>query len=863
MLVVLDKNNAKYATTGTDLKFWSAWKDKGLDENCIKKLVNKPLNYEQKGKLFSEPFMYARNEFDRKEQSEILLTEQDRAIYSLCRPERLLELMFRYTLFDAGVKKIARYQQYFCITKILGRIKEVGKDGRRQGGVVWHTQGSGKSLTMVLLAEAIALANILNYKIVLVTDRVDLDDQIYKTFKHCGNEPLQAEKGAHLLELLAGNKQRIITTIINKFNGALRTNDYKNEDTNIFVLVDEGHRGQYKTFHAQMKKLLPNACFIAFTGTPVIKKQKNTLAKFGGLIDAYTITEAVDDKAVVPLLYEGRHVEQFVEKESIDRWFERETEKLSKEQIADLKKKFATTDQLNMAEQKIMAVAWDISKHYTDNFGNPFKAQLVTQRKEAALLYKKYFDKFGMVTSEVLISPPNIKEGDYEIVEDNIFNDDSTSVNKFWSNMMARFGSEKEYNRQLINAFKNTDEPEIIIVVDKLLTGFDAPRNTVLYITRKLREHTLLQAIARVNRLYPGKDFGYIIDYRGILQNLDEALDLYSKMPDFDLNDLNGILTDMSEEVDKLPQRHSDVWEIFKTVSNKKDEEAFELLLSDDAVRIRFYEKLSAYARTLSIAFASEKFLDKTPETKIKKYRYDLKFFMSLRTSVRKRYAEVVDFKEYETKIQKLIDTYVGTGEVEKVTELVNIFDHESFDKEVEKLPNASSMADTIAYRTKKTISELMHEDPAYYKKFSELIDDVIRAFRLERFSAAEYLHKIKEIHKSILNKSGDDVPEQVSKNDVKSAFYRSFRELLKKVNTTESVEDIGIKASLGTYEIIDKLAIVNWDNNNDIKNQMRNEIEDLLFKLQEQYRFELPFSDIDEIMEACLHIAKTKLANQ
>jgi type I restriction enzyme R subunit len=861
LLLVMDKNNAKYGTTGTDMKFWSAWREKELDEKALLKIVNAPLDYEQKGKLFSGPFTYARNEFDRKEQEDICITEQDKAIYSLCRPERLLDLTYRYILFDAGVKKIARYQQYFCVRKIVDRIRDIGKDGKRKGGVVWHTQGSGKSLTMVLLAEAIALEKIPDYKIVLVTDRVDLDDQLYKTFKHCGAEAIQSEKGSHLLELLKGNKQRIITTIINKFNGAFRFGNYKNENPNIFVLVDEGHRGQYKIFHAQMKKILPNACFIAFTGTPIMLKEKNTLEKFGGLIDPYTIVQAVEDNAVVPLLYEGRHVEQYVEKEGIDRWFEKETAKLTKEQAADLKKKFATTDQLNRAAQKIKCIAWDISRHYKDNFGNPFKAQIVTQGKEVALLYKKFLDSFGIVTSEVLISPPDIKEGDSESIDKDVFEDDKVSVNRFWDNMMTRFGGEKEYNRQIINAFKKANDPEIIIVVDKLLTGFDAPRDTVLYITRKLKGHTLLQAIARVNRLYPGKEYGYIIDYRGILENLNKALDLYSKMPEFDKEDLEGILTDLSEEIAKLPQRHSDVWEIFNSISNKRDEEAFELLLSDEAIRARFYEKLSLYARTLSNAFSSDKFLDETPEKKISKYRYDLKFFMNLRNSVRKRYSEVVDFREYEDKIQKLIDTYVGTGEVETITELTNIFDKDALSKEIEKLPNAASRADTIAYRTKKTISELMQEDPAYYMKFSEMLEEVIRAFRQQRLSAVEYLRKVMSISNSVINKAGDEIPQAVSKNDVKGAFYRTFREMLKKTDGIEKVEDIGIKASLGTYDIVERLRIVNWINNDDVKNQMRNEIEDLLFDIQEEYKYKLSFDVIDEILETCLNIAMKKLA--
>ena len=497
----------------------------------------------------------------------------------------------------------------------MKRIKTFDNEGRRIGGVVWHTQGSGKSLTMVMLAKAIALEpSIENHKIILVTDRIDLDDQIYKTFHHCGKEVEQARTGKLLMEMIEGHKERIITTVIDKFDAAIGIKEFCNSDQNVFVLVDEGHRGQYGPRHAKMRKTLPNACYIAFTGTPIVKKDKNTIAKFGGLIQpSYTISQAVKDKAVVPLLYEGRHVEQKVDSESIDSWFDKITEKLTKEQVADLKKKFATTDQLNKAEQKVMRIAWDISEHFRDNWQDtPFKAQLITQDKATALLYKKYLDEFVMVSSEVLISGPDEREG-----EEDIYAENKEAVIRFWKAMMAKYGSEKEYNKQIINAFKYGETPEIIIVVDKLITGFDAPRNTVLYLTRMLKDHTLLQAIARVNRLYEGKEFGYVIDYRGVLENLDQALDLYGSLPDFDKEDLADTLTDVSVEVQTLPQKHSVLWDIFKEVKNKYDEEAYERLLGDDALRIRFYERFSEYSRTLAIALSTVSFIENTLKIKL------------------------------------------------------------------------------------------------------------------------------------------------------------------------------------------------------------------------------------------------------
>ncbi len=587
-----------------------------------------------------------------------------------------------------------------------------------------------------------------------------------------------------------------------------------------------------------------------------MKKDKNTVEKFGGLIDTYTIDRAVADKAVVPLLYEGRHVDQHVDSLGIDAWFERITANLSREQAVDLKKKFSTTDQLNKAAQKVMAIAWDISEHYRDNWqGTGFKGQLVAQDKATALLYKKYLDEFGIVSSEVLISAPDEREG-----EEDLYQENKLAVQRFWKAVMSKYGSEREYNKQVINAFKQAEHPEIIIVVDKLLVGFDAPRNTILYLTRKLKDHSLLQAIARVNRLCDGKEFGYILDYRGVLENLDQALDLYSTLPEFDAGDLKDILTDVSVEIRALPQKYSLLWDTFKEIKNRQDEEEYELLLADEERRAKFYERLSAFSKTLSIALGSVRFLEETEPAKISRYRADLKFFAKLRTAVRRRYAEVVDFGEYEPKIQKLLDTHVGTGEVEKVTPLVNIFDKDAFAEEVEKLPNAAAKADTIAHRTARTIHERMQEDPAFYKRFSELLKETIAAFRAERLKANEYLKKVAEIMEAVRNRTGDRIPEKLRSHDVAKAYFGSLKEILARFDNGDHGFDAAIAdVALAIDEVIKRNRIVNWASDRDTQNRMRNEIEDLLFDFKDKKGIEITFDDMDAIMEQCLDIARVR----
>ena len=863
LLLAISKNEAKYATVGTPAKFWAVWKENFSESDTadLKKKVSLPLSEGQIDRILATKEFWGR-ERESYGSIERQVTPQDEALYALCRKERLLELIFRFMLFDGGEKKIARHQQYFCVNKILDRVRETQSDGTRLGGVVWHTQGSGKSLTMVMLAEALALErSITDFKIILVTDRVDLDDQIYKTFHHCGTQPVQAKTGRHLEQLLKDDKARIITTVIDKFELAVGKAGVRNEHPDIFVLVDESHRGQFGELHAKMRQALPNACFIGFTGTPVMKKDKSTIDRFGGLIDAYTLEQAVQDKAVVPLLYEGRHVDQKVDSEALDDWFERITARLSDEQKSDLKRKFSSSDQLNKAEQKVMRIAWDVSEHFRDNWHHtPYKAQLVAQDKATALLYKRFFDEFDMVSSEVLISGPDDREGEEDVHEES-----KDVVKVFWKKMMAKYGGEKEYNRQIISAFKQAEEPEIIIVVDKLLTGFDAPRNTVLYLTRQLKSHSLLQAIARVNRLFDGKDFGYIIDYRGVLQNLDEAFDLYGQLAEFEregIDDLANAITDVAAESHKLRQRYSDLWDLFKTIQNRQDEEEYEQLLADEGLRDRFYERLSAFSRTLGVALSSADFLDATPEKKIAAYKADLRFFMRLSSSVSRRYAEVVDFKEYEPRIQKLVDQHVGTGEVERITDLVDIFNADAFAKEVDRLSSASSKADTIAFRTKRTIQDLMRKDPAFYRQFSELLEDAIRAFREQRLSDAEYLQEVKQIAERVRNRTGDDIPAALAHRDVAKAFFGVLQEVFSDhTNQTANARDIGATISLAIDDIVQEHRIVHWTRNTDVQNRMKLAIEDYLFELMERENLELSFKEIDRILDSVLDIARVRYA--
>jgi type I restriction enzyme R subunit len=775
----------------------------------------------------------------------------------------------RFTVFDGGTRKIARHQQFFGIRKAVERVKQFELDGRRKGGVIWHTQGSGKSLTMVMLGRALALdKDVKNPRLIIVTDRDDLDKQIKGTFKSCEMEPVRAATGAHLISLIE-NKTPLITTIINKFDTAMKAAEYQDRDPNLFVLVDESHRSQTGRYGGhgksamKMRRILPQACYLGFTGTPLLKKDKNTLATFGGLIHQYAIDEAVADEAVVPLLYEGRLVEQQVSGAVMDTWFEKISEGLTEKQKADLKRSFSRMDALSKTGQAIRAKAFDISEHYRRFWqGTGFKAQLVAPSKASAIRFKDVLDEIGHVTSEIVISPPDDREGNEEIEKES-----KDLVRKFWDGMMAKYKSEGEYNRQIIDTFKSPDDPEILIVVSKLLTGFDAPRNTVLYVCKQLREHNLLQAIARVNRLFEEegkeKQFGFILDYEGLLGELDRALTTYSAFEGFDSGDLVGALHDIREEIRRLPQLHDQLWDLFKAIRNKKDMEQFEQFLADEAKRQEFYARLRAFSKCLHIALSSEKLYDVFSEEQIEGFKRDWKQFSELRRSVQLRYQEIVDVKEFEPKIQKLLDDHVTAMPAQTIIEIVNINDPDAL-KAVVKEGTASeaSKADRIASATKRTITEKMDEDPAFYKQFSQMLEETIRDYRERRILEKEYLNKVVDLASRMARKDhGRRFPESIKGDDDAQALFGIVEPALKMASNGSGVsEQDAADIARTLVGIIKQHHIVDVWSNEVAQNNMRNAIDDYFFDVvRDQKRIDIPVEHLDELELQIMDVARAR----
>ena len=867
LLLALAVNSASYATTATPLKYWQVWRElfgDRLAENKanqqLKALKNRPLPADEQSALFAHRYQSTQYFFRQQATEEVLLTQQDLTLYYLCRKERLLRLVQHYTIFDNHIKKIARYQQFFAVEDTLAKVKHI-EDGKRLGGVIWHTQGSGKSLTMVMLAQLLAADKSIKHpKILLVTDRTDLDEQISKTFKKCNLPVEKATTGTKLTELLKEHSDKVITTTIHKFETVVSQLNKALTSSEIFVLIDEAHRTQYGRLGVKMQQVFPKACFIAFTGTPLMKKEKNTAAKFGGIIGTpYTITDAVADGAIVPILYEGRHNLFDLNEKPLDTYFDRVSEPLTDYGKAHLKRKANSIAQLNRADQIIQARAWDIAEHFKKNVQNEgFKAMLVTPSKTAAIDYRDYLMKECKLDCEVLISAPDTRENNEDSFEENEY-----KVGSFYKAMMDTYGSTQKYEESLINRFKDSEEPELMIVVDKLLTGFDAPIVKVMYLTRSLKEHTLLQAIARVNRVKEGKDYGLIIDYYGNLENLDKAIEMYGSWEDFEVDDLKDTVTNATKEIEKLPQLHSQLWDIFKTVKNKYDTEAYAELLSDKEKRETFYERLSLFARMLKLALSLVSFDTEENASTIERYQKDLKFFLALRTDVARRYFDTIDYTEYEKQIQKLIDKHIITdGDFLQITEKIDLFDKEERDKALEQLTGHASKADHIASRTVKAISIKMDEDPIFYQKLSTLIRQTIEAYRQKRIDELEYFNRVRDYENQFFEGAQSDLPEVLIGNKKATSFYNLLGEHLKTLgtlpNTAQKVE-WALQLELLINHIIyeEGTPIVDWQQNSLLVSEIAQTIDDFFYQLKQQQGVEISFDIVDTIIEEIVKVSK------
>ena len=821
LVVATNKNAVKYATVGTPKKFWSVWKEQDADwlQTRLKALVP-----------------------DR------MPTEQDRNTVSLFSRERVFELIRYFILFDANVKKVCRYQQFFAVREIMKTIAESDEHGNRRSGVIWHTQGSGKSLTMVMLAKYILMElKDCHPRVVIVTDRKELDAQIAATFAHTRLTPARATSGRHLVELVNSARADVITSIINKFNTVERQ-EVKNPSRDIFVLVDESHRSNYGLMATRMRSVFPNACYIGFTGTPLMKSEKNTMARFGRLIHKYTIRDGVEDGAIVPLIYEGRFVEQKVDEENIDLWFKQTTRRLTEAQREDLRKKWSSIRRLTSTNARIKRIALDISEHFIEGYKDTgFKAMLATNYKRDAIRYLECFEQFGDLNCAVVISPPDMREG-----VDDVDEGADDLVVSFWNKMMRQYGDADCYEEAIKNRFCD-GEIDILIVCSKLLTGFDAPLCQVLYIDKELKEHGLLQAIARTNRLHEGKDYGLIVDYRGLIEKLDTAMDMYSGagLENFDGGDLKGVVVDVMSAVGNLRSVYTQLVEFFAPVGSISDTEAVEVFLADDKMRQDFYTLLCAFGRALHLVLNAEQAYNALSKEERQKYQDTFIFFSKVRRSVKLQYCDAIDNAEYEPLMQNLLDTHLSVAGLKKITSPIDILNKDDFEKELEELGSLRSKADAIASRMTRSISEKRDENPAYYDSFSKRIRDALALYREKVISEAEYLAKMRTIMEDYhAGKSTVSYPARIKTNVHAQAFYGVLAALFDEVEDERITPDFVAEVSEEITKIVASHSQVDWTNNKTIHDRISQDIDDLFYKYEKEHGLKLSFDLIDKIID-------------
>ncbi|MGE6108783.1 type I restriction endonuclease subunit R [Aeromonas sobria] len=839
LLLSINGIEGRYGTCGTPETFWAAWREEDIGDGEMAAIKNQPLSTTQLSALFNHRPAADLDWYQTLiAAGELAVSDQDRLLISLLSPDRLLEMTRLFTLFDKKAGKIvARYQQVFGIKRLIERINQKNATGGREGGVIWHTTGSGKSFTMVFLSKALILHDSLKQcRLLVVTDRVDLESQLSKTFASSGElagkkdkEAAMATSGKRLAQQIGKGSERIIFSLIQKFNSATKLPECINKSPDLIVLIDEGHRSQGGENHIRMKQALPNAAFVAFTGTPLLKDDKTT-NKFGPIVHAYTMQRAALDKAVTPLLYEERIPDLEVNERAIDSWFDRITQGLNEQQQADLKRKFARKGEIYSAEDRIKLIAFDIASHFANNIDEGLKGQLACDSKASAVLYKKYLDEAGLFESAVVMSPPDSREGNTEV-------DESTTplVTQWWKeNVGAFFGSgdEQEYTRQVVNRFDQDDDLKLLVVVDKLLTGFDEPKNTVLYIDKPLKEHNLIQAIARVNRLHPKKQFGLLIDYRGILAELDTTIGKYQDLASrtqggYDVDDLKGLYNQMGTEYKRLPQLYQTLWNIFAGVKNKQDIEQLrqrlvprmeeapngegekgELVDVNLKVREDFYEALTAFASCLKVALQSASFFEDSAfsEADRRHYKETVKQLSSLRQLVQQDAGEKVDYDEYAEQVKKLLDKHVVGVEVKEPGGVYEVGKMGQKQPEEWSENKTRNETDIIKTRVTRMIEQELRDDPYAQEAFSKLLRQaILDAEKLFEHPLKQYM-LFREFEEQVQERRLGDMPDAFAGHRHAQAYFGVFKKVLPEVFaiTDSQVEDKWIALAFEIDTVVD-----------------------------------------------------------
>lgn len=854
LVLAVNPNKVVYGTSGTTADYFVEWREQEIEWQegiCRKCLPDKQI------------------------------IEQDRITASLLDHKRLLETIESFIIYDNNVKKVARHQQYFAVKHAMARIK--GEDGKEtRGGVIWHTQGSGKSITMILLVKKIISdKSIETPRFLIVTDRINLDKQIRDNFANAAMSPSRAKTGSGLKTLLEDEGKIVITTLINKFETVIKMGAKVKNTENMFVFIDEAHRSNYSAMYNYMRDVLEKATFIAFTGTPLLgntaknpkeraMKKKDTYDKFGPSIDTYTMKKSIEDGITVPLVYEGRKVVQSDPSKKIDEYFESITKDLPDNLKDDLKQKWSRFKPLAETDSRLNLIAFDLADHFV-NYCLPkrLKAMLVCSSRAAAVDMYNILKRMEGIKPAVVISFGNKPEGD----GDNLTSDAIRKIETYYKEQVKPYYGDNVdlYDDTMTARFKSEDgDVNLLIVKDKLLTGFDAPIAGVLYIDKPIQQHSLLQAVARVNRVYKGKEFGLIVDYYGVFTKLNEAIDMYNDAEagfmNFDKADIEDAIFGPVDEKNKLKKSHDDLLEIFALLPKISSSNEWQLFLQEDNKRHEFYDKLAAFAKRLDLALTNRAVYKEVGFKQLEQYRKDYLFFKKLKDAVTIRYNDSVDFSRYEDGIRNLLNTFVNATDVHTVVKPVSINDVEGMKRVLEKMETPDAKADAIKTKVVSELKQKRYDDPLLFKEFSDRISKTLADYS-ELRDADAYLNEMERIADDLRNgRSVTDYPVKIENDSDAKAFYGAVvnnLKLSKILDVSIEKEEIIGDCAVRIKEQIKKHTKRDWKHNSVVHKNIHRDLDDCLFDLFDELGIDCNepknIDLLDDMIEEIIKIALTR----
>ena len=749
----------------------------------------------------------------KEDEHDASLLRLDKYLIKLCNKNRFLEIIYDFILFDGGKKKLPRTHQYFGIKAAQDHVK------RKEGGIIWHTQGSGKSIVMVLLAKWI-LENNPHARVAIITDRDELDKQIQRVFTDTGEPIYRTHSGKDLMFQLSQAKPRLLCSLVHKFGRKrvenfdefikeLKSNPLKSYGE-LFIFVDECHRTQSGKLHKTMKALLPNAVFIGFTGTPLLSQDKKTsLEVFGKYIHTYKFKEGVEDKVVLDLVYEARDIDQKISSpERIDAWFESKTKGLNEFQKSELKKKWGTMQKVLSSKNRMEKIVNDVILDFntkTRLSGERGNAILVASSIYEACKYYELFrntelkEKCAVITSynpslkditteDTGADTETDKEYIYKIYDD-ILKDVVAMPNKSKS---------ETYEDKAKNKFiKEPANMKLLIVVDKLLVGFDAPACTYLYIDKSMQDHGLFQAICRVNRLdTDDKEFGYIVDYKDLFPKVESAFAVYTTELDYDvfnkedceilLQDrlkkgrerLDSALEEIALLCEPVPPPKGTLEHIHYFCGNPEN--------SDD-LKNNEIKRTSLYKATVGLIRSYANIADEIDQAgyssrEIEDIKSQMTHYLKLREEIRKASGETIDLKTYEADMRHLIDHYIQAEDPRTISPFGNIPLLELIVKSgiadaISNLPkgiqtNQDAIAETIENNVRQKIIRELLIDPAFFEEMSKLLAEIVKERKAKAISYEEHLKKIALLAKNVVEGKGDNIPRELATTAQRALYH-------------------------------------------------------------------------------------------